>query len=191
MVPQHFSYDNYHRTRHLQLKLIAHMTSEKTLTMYTSMKMPTVEDRCVYLKTMLFSANSRIVKSNDTQMKPSLNYQIRRHLSSLSSYINGPMLRRHNRHPKAWESLYCSIPEHKHIYKYLNGYDPEVPNIPREPFEVRTRSIGKHVGRGLFTKVDYLLTWSKANYPLADASNSNVACRWENVFPQIWHRHEL
>jgi hypothetical protein len=41
-----------------------------------------------------------------------LNYQIRSRLSSLSSYIDGSMLRRYNRPPKAWESLYCSFPEH-------------------------------------------------------------------------------
>jgi hypothetical protein len=153
-VPQHFSYDNYYRTKHLQLKLIAHMTSDKKF-----------DDVHVY-EDAYGRGSMRIPQSYAIFCKQShcniqwyadeafLNYQIRSRLSSLSSYIDGPMLRRYNRPPKAWESLYCSFPEHKRVCKYLNGYDPEVPNIPRESFEVRTSSIGKHVGRGLFTKVD-------------------------------------
>jgi hypothetical protein len=66
---------------------------------------------------------------------------------------------------------------------YRGAYFGIFPNIPREPFEVRTCPIEKHVGRGLFTKVNYLLTRSKANYPLADASSSNVTYRWEKRPP--------
>jgi hypothetical protein len=36
----------------------------------------------------------------------------------------------------------------------MNGFDPNIPNVIRSSFEVKTSSLGKNVGRGLYTKVD-------------------------------------
>mmetsp|Transcript_10682 Transcript_10682/g.15423 ORF Transcript_10682/g.15423 Transcript_10682/m.15423 type:complete len:549 (+) Transcript_10682:43-1689(+) len=83
-----------------------------------------------------------------------MNYQIRKRLSSFPSYVDGATLQRYNRPPKSWESLFCSFPNKKRECGYMSGFDPAVPNVKRESFEVKPSSIGKHVGRGMFTKVD-------------------------------------
>jgi hypothetical protein len=136
MAPQHFSYDNYYRTKHLQLKLIAQMTTDKKFDdvhvyedAYGRGSMRTPQSYAIFCKQL----HCNLQRYADEAF---LSYQIRSRLSSLSSYIDGSMLRRYNRPQKAWESLYCSFPEHKRLCKYLNGYDPEVPNVPRESFEV-------------------------------------------------------
>lgn len=36
----------------------------------------------------------------------------------------------------------------------MNGFDPNIPNVMRSSFEVKTSSLGKNVGRGLYTKVN-------------------------------------
>jgi hypothetical protein len=82
------------------------------------------------------------------------NYKIHTRLSSPPKYVDGAMLERFSRPPKAWESLYCSFNENRRECQYANGFDPEVPNIPLESFEVKMSSLGKNAGRGLFTKVD-------------------------------------
>jgi hypothetical protein len=82
------------------------------------------------------------------------NYQIRKRLSSTPSYVDGATLQRYTRPSKAWENLFCSFPENKRECRYKNGFDPAVPNIPSEAFEVKQSSIGLNVGRGVFTKVD-------------------------------------
>lgn len=83
-----------------------------------------------------------------------MNYQIRKRLSSSPLVIDGATLQKYIRPPKSWESLFCSFPEHKRKCQYMNGFDPNVPNVMRTSFEVKTSSLGKNIGRGLFTKVD-------------------------------------
>lgn len=83
-----------------------------------------------------------------------MNYQIQKRLTSPLSFIDGATLRRYVRPPKSWESLFCSFPENRRKCAYMNGFDPSIPNVMRSSFEVKTSSLGKNVGRGLFTKVD-------------------------------------
>lgn len=83
-----------------------------------------------------------------------MTYQIKKRLLSYPSIIDGAMLLRYNRPPKAWERLFCSFPRNKRQCNYMNGFDPAIPNIYRHEFEVKQSSLGKNAGRGLFTKVD-------------------------------------
>jgi len=141
---------------HLQLQLIGHLT---TKTKFTNIHV--YEDTNGSGAQSIRTPQSFLVLCKDIDCNKNwyagenyINYQMRKRLSSPPLYVDGATLNRYTRPHKAWENLFCSFPENKRECSYLNGFDPSVPNVPREAFEVKPSSIGKNVGRGLFTKVD-------------------------------------
>jgi len=63
-----------------------------------------------------------------------MNHQIRKRLTLPLSFIDGATLQRYVRPPKSWESLFCSFPENKRKCEYMNGFDPNIPNVMRSSF---------------------------------------------------------
>jgi hypothetical protein len=147
---------NYRCSKNLQLQLITHMASSGQFQdmhifedAYSpgSQVTPTPQSYAVFCKD--FSCRNHWYAEESY-----MNYQMHERLLSPPIYVDGAMLQRYNRPPKAWESLYCSFSDNRRECQYCNGFDPEVPNISHESFEVKTSSLGINAGRGLFTKVD-------------------------------------
>jgi hypothetical protein len=156
MRSQQVEEDNFYCTKHLQLQMITHIISSGEFVdvhVYEDASNPgsclsrTPQSYAIFCK----DDNCRNQWYADESY---FNYKIHTRLSSPPKYVDGAMLERFSRPPKAWESLYCSFNENRRECQYANGFDPEVPNIPLESFEVKMSSLGKNAGRGLFTKVD-------------------------------------
>ena len=140
----------------LQLKLIEYMTDHtpfKDLHIFEDSNGPGLQGIRTP-QSFLLMCKDRNCRQRWYADESYLNYQIRKRLSSLPSHVDGATLQRYNRPPKAWESLFCSFPNKKRECGYMSGFDPAVPNVRRESFEVKPSSIGENAGRGMFTKVD-------------------------------------
>jgi len=63
---------------------------------------------------------------------------------------------RYQKPPKSWEIQFCrSYSELTECRATTRGaFDPLIDNVSFNNFEVKTSSLGVHVGRGIFTKVD-------------------------------------
>jgi hypothetical protein len=134
----------------LQLKLIHDIFRDKQ-----------INDIHVYEDSNGSGAESYAIFCKDTNCRQNwfaeeafISFLIRKRLSSPPLYLDGGTLKRYTRPHKAWQSLYCSFPENSRECSYIDGFDPDILNIGREAFEVKPSSIGEHVGRGIFTKVD-------------------------------------
>lgn len=72
-------------------------------------------------------------------------------------YFDTSAMNRYRNPNKAWEAIVCSNHPHNNQQpiecQTLRGFDPFIPNVYRNDFEVRTSSLGPHVGLGLFTKI--------------------------------------
>jgi len=73
-------------------------------------------------------------------------------------YFDDSVMQLYRNHPKSWDSMFCrrrsrldQIPVECGMQ---NGFDPAIPNIYRADFELKVSSLGKHVGFGLFPKVN-------------------------------------
>jgi hypothetical protein len=156
MRSQQVEEDNFYYTKHLQLQMINRITSSgefEDIHVYEDASNPgscwsrTPQSYAIFCK-------DESCRNQWYADESYFNYKIHTRLSSPPKYVDGAMLERFSRPPKAWESLYCSFHENRRECQYANGFDPDVPNIPLESFEVKMSSLGKNAGRGLFTKVD-------------------------------------
>mmetsp|Transcript_10663 Transcript_10663/g.15394 ORF Transcript_10663/g.15394 Transcript_10663/m.15394 type:complete len:527 (-) Transcript_10663:737-2317(-) len=114
------------------------------------------------------------------------NYQIRKRMSSLPSYIDGATLQRYTHPTKAWESLFCSFPMNKRECTYMNGFDPTVPNVKKESFQVQPSSIGENAGRGVFTTIDIV----EGSYIMLEVSTQQLRFYVQSV-ASIYNTREM
>jgi hypothetical protein len=164
---------------HLQLNLIAHMTRYeqfKDVHIFEDANGPG------YQTIRLPQSYALLCKDSNCRRhwyadESYMNYLIRKRMYSPPLYIDGSMLRRYNRPPKSWESLFCSFSDNERECRYFNGFDPKVPNIPRNAFEVKPSSVGENVGRGLFTKVDIV----KGSYFMQEVSVHQIKFSVQSV----------
>jgi hypothetical protein len=164
---------------HLQLKLIAHMTRYeqfKDVHIFEDANGPGCQAIRLPQSYALLCKDSNCRRHWYAE-ESYMNYMIRKRLYSPPLYIDGSMLRRYNRPPKSWESLFCSFSDNERECRYFNGFDPKVPNVPRDAFEVKPSSVGENVGRGLFTKVDIV----KGSYFMQEVSVHQIKFSVQSV----------
>jgi len=69
-------------------------------------------------------------------------------------FFDGAVLKSYQVPPKSWETVYCRQTPVPKGCSLTYSFDPRVPHFPSSIFEVKTSSLGEHVGRGVFVAVD-------------------------------------
>jgi hypothetical protein len=70
-----------------------------------------------------------------------------------------------------------------------HGFDPEIPNLPKEQIEVAKSGVGEHAGRGVFSKVDFL---AGSYIDLATAVHP-IRCHWRTfqIFDDLLDKNPI
>lgn len=93
---------------------------------------------------------------NEAELEISMHRRLLKSRSGLMplKFFDGATMKSYQVPPKSWETVHCRQTPMPEECGTRYDFDPNTPNFPSSIFDVKTSSLGEHVGRGVFATVD-------------------------------------